>query len=98
MNILQRLRNYNVGRINEVDLNFLCVVKNNVLIECCIKNNLLNNVVIKKKEIYQIKPNKLKKIIYKCYCDNISKEEYENLFEELGDLLKYYKYIKNKNT
>ena len=96
MNILQRLRNYNVGRINEVDLKFLCVVKNNVLIENCVKNNLLDNVVIKKKEIYQIEPKKLKKIIYKCYCDNISKEEHENLFEELGDLLKYYKYIKNK--
>ena len=61
VNILQRLRNYNIGRINEVDLKFLCVVKNNVLIESCIKNNLLNNVFIKKKEIYQIEPKKLKK-------------------------------------
>ena len=50
VNILQRLRNYNIGRINEVELKFLCVVKNNVLIESCIKNNLLNNIVIKKKK------------------------------------------------
>lgn len=97
INILQRLRNYNIGRINEVDLKFLCVVKNNVLIENCIKHKLIDNITFKKKEIYKIEPKKLKKIIYKCYCNNISKKEHDNLFEELGDLLKFYKYIKNKN-
>jgi hypothetical protein len=35
--ILNRLRNYNVGKIKETDLKYLALVKNSVLIENCIK-------------------------------------------------------------
>lgn len=58
INILQRLRNYNVGKINEIDLKYLVVVKNSVIIEKCIKNNLLDKQLFDKKEIYKIKSKK----------------------------------------
>jgi hypothetical protein len=38
--IVQRLRNYNVGRIQEIDLKYLAIVKNRLLIEKCIKLKL----------------------------------------------------------
>jgi hypothetical protein len=42
-NILQRLRNYNVGRIKEIDLKYLAIVKNYVLVEKCIKLKIKKN-------------------------------------------------------
>jgi phage anti-repressor protein len=36
IDIIRRLRNYNVGRIKEVDLKYLAVVKNSKLIEKCV--------------------------------------------------------------
>ena len=41
--IIQRLRNYNIGRIKEVDLKYLAIVKNSLLVEQCIKLKLKKN-------------------------------------------------------
>jgi hypothetical protein len=89
-NIIQRLRNYNIGRIKEVDLKYLALVKNSILIENCMKLKLVKNQVIKNKEIYQIEPNKLKKIINDCYYKYVSKNKNENFYEELSNLLGLY--------
>lgn len=44
--IVERLRNYNVGRIKEVELKYLALVKNPLLIEKCIK------LLLKKNQLY----------------------------------------------
>jgi phage anti-repressor protein len=44
--IIQRLRNYNIGRIKEVELKYFAIVKNPLLIENCIKFKL------KKEQVY----------------------------------------------
>jgi len=96
-NIVQRLRNYNVGRINEVDLKYLAIVKNARLIESCLKNKLNDNEVIHNREIYEIDPVKLQKIIVECYCKYVSKKENSKLYDELAHLTELYSYtIKNK--
>jgi hypothetical protein len=56
------LRNYNVGRIKEVDLKYFALVKNSFLIEQCIKLKLETNQVFENKEIFKIDP--LEKILF----------------------------------
>jgi len=94
--IVNRLRNYNVGRIKEIDLKYLALVKNSILIEKCMKFKLQKNQVIENKEIYQVNPNKLKKVINDCYCKYVPKNKNENLYQELSDLLGLYAYTKGK--
>ena len=94
--IMQRLRNYNVGRIKEVELKYLALVKNTELIEKCIKVNLKPYQVIKNKEIYEIDPVRIKKVIDKCYCENVSKKENMELYSEISSLLGMYAYVKDK--
>ena len=96
IDIVNRLRNYNVGRIKEVDLKYFAIVKNSLLIENCIKFNLKNKQVFEKKEIYHTTPENIKKIIDKCYCKYVSKKENDDLYKELSDLLGLYSYSKNK--
>ena len=95
-NIIQRLRNYIVGRIKEVELKYLSLVKNRKLIESCMKIKLHDKQVFKDKEIYEIDPRKLKKIIDDCYCKYIPKKESEELYKEISDLLGMYTYVKDK--
>ena len=94
--ILQRLRNYNVGRIKEVELKYFALVKNPLLIEKCIKLKLEKNLYFKDREIYKVDPNKLKKIIDECYCKFVSRQQNEELYKEISDLLGLYAYTKNK--
>jgi len=94
--IIHRLRNYNVGRIKEVDLKYYALVNNSIMIEKCIKLKLEKNRVINGREIYKVDPNKLKKIIDDCYCKYVSKKENEELYKEISILLGLYSYIKNK--
>lgn len=96
IDIVNRLRNYNVGRIKEVDLKYFAIVKNSLLIENCLKFNLKNKQVFNNKEIYNTTSETIKKIIDKCYCKYISKKENEELYKELSDLLGLYSYSKNK--
>jgi hypothetical protein len=96
IDIVNRLRNYNVGRIKEIDLKYFAIVKNSLLIENCIKFNLKNKQVFDKKEIFHTTPENIKKIIDKCYCKYVSKKENEDLYKELSDLLGMYSYSKNK--
>ena len=91
--IIKRLNNYNVGRI-KVDLKYLA--KNAFLIEKCIKLLLSKNKVYENKEIFKIEPLKLKKVINKCYCKNVTSKQNDKLYEELSDLLKLYSYTKDK--
>ena len=94
--IIQRLRNYNVGRIKEIELKYLALVKNKVLIENCMKFKMEKNRVIKNKKIFKIEPNILKKIINECYCKHVSKKENNELYKEISDLLGLYVYTKDK--
>jgi len=52
IDIVNRLRNYNVGRIKEIDLKYFAIVKNSLLIENCIKFNLKNKQVFDKKKYF----------------------------------------------
>lgn len=93
--IILRLRNYNIGRIKSVDLKYYAIVKNAKIIEKCIKLELKKNQVIKDREIYRVDPKKLKKVIMECYCKNVSKEEHEEFYLEMANLLELYSYTKN---
>jgi len=94
--IIQRLRNYNIGRIKEVDLKYYALVNNAVVIEKCIKLKLEKNRVIDGREIYKVESNKLKQIIDDCYCKYVSKKQNEELYKEISDLLGLYAYTKDK--
>ena len=94
--IVQRLRNYNVGRIKEVDLKYFALVKNNFLIEKCIGLKLESQRYIPDREIFKVDPKKLKNIIDECYCKYVSKPQNEELYKEISDLLGLYAYTKDK--
>jgi hypothetical protein len=94
--IVKRLRNYNIGRIKEVDLKYFAIVKNPLLIEKCIKYKLKKNQTIKNKEIYNISPQNIKKIITECYCKYVPENKNKELYEEIANLLGIYSYTKGK--
>ena len=94
--IIQRLRNYNIGRIKEVELKYFAIVKNPLLIENCIKLKLKKEQVYVNKEIYQVNVNKLKKIIDECYCKHVPDKKNKQMYEELASLLDLYAYTKDK--
>lgn len=98
IDIIDRLRNYNVGKINQVELRYICIIQNNLLIEKCLKLKLKKNQVSKDKEIFKVDLKVLIKIIRECDCKSkcISSRENEELNEEISELLKLYTYTKNK--
>jgi phage anti-repressor protein len=96
LNIVQRLRNYNVGRIKEVDLKYFAIVQNSLLIESCVKLKLKNEQVIPGREIYKIDAESLKKVIDDCYCKYVNKVQNDSLYKELSELLGLYSYTRNK--
>ena len=95
-NIIARLRTYNTGRLNEVDLKYLAIVNNPKLIENCVKLKLKKNQYYDNREIYEVDPNRLKKIIVDCYCKYVTKKENDTMYEELSQLAGLYNYVKNK--
>ena len=94
--ILKRIRSYNVGRLKGVDVKYLALVKHRKLIEDCMKLKLVEYQVIEGREIYSVKPDNLKKIIDKCYCKYVSKEEDEELKETFKNMFGFYGYVKDK--
>ena len=94
--IVKRLKTYNTGRIKEVELKYFALVKNPKLIEKCIKLLLKNKQVFINREIFNITPQKLKKVIDECYCNYVSKKENDKLYEEVANLLGLYAYTKDK--
>jgi hypothetical protein len=98
IDIVKRLRNYNVGRTHEVNLKYYAVVKNNLLIEKCMKVRLKKNQITEKKEIYKVEPKTIKKIIDECYCKYVSKKDNDELYKELSDMLGIYAYTKDKKN
>ena len=98
IDIVQRLRNYNVGRIREVSLKYLAIVQNPKLIEQCTRLKLKSHQIIDNREIYGIKAESLKEIINECYAKHMSSNEHDELYEELGKLLGMYAYIKDKDN
>ncbi len=96
--IISRLKTYNTGRINEIDLKYLAVVKNSKLIEKCVKLKLKGKQFYENREIYEVEPEKLKKIIVDCYCKYVTKKENDTMYEELSKLAELYSYVKNKKN
>ena len=94
--IINRLKNYNVGRIKDIELKYLALVKNSLIIEKCVKLKIKKNQVIKNREIYKIDPLKLKQVIKECYCRYVSVKENNDLYREISDILGMYSYVKNK--
>lgn len=92
--IIRRLQTYNTGRIKEVDLEYYAVVTNSDLIEKCIGKTLEKKQVVKNREIYQVNPKSLKKIIVDCYCKNVSKGEHSKLYTDLAGLIGLYGHVK----
>jgi len=96
--IVQRLRNYNVGRIKEVELNYFALVTNSLLIEKCIKLKLKANQVFENKEIFKVEPKLLKKVIDDCYCKYVSTKKNEEMYNDISHLLGLYAYTKDKKN
>jgi hypothetical protein len=94
--IIERLRNYNVGRIKEVELKYVALVKNPLLIEKCIKLLLKKKQVFSGKELFEIDPKILKKVIDECYCKHVSAKDNKDLYNEISNLLGIYVYVKDK--
>ena len=94
--IVERLRNYNVGRIKEVELKYVALVKNPLLIEKCIKLLLKKKQVFSGKELFEINPKILKKVIDECYCKHVSVKDNKDLYVEISNLLGMYVYVKDK--
>jgi phage anti-repressor protein len=94
--IVLRLRNYNVGRIKEVELKYFALVKNSLLIENCIKLKLKANQVFENKEIFRVDHKILKKVIDDCYCKYVSSKQNEELYTDISYLLGLYAYTKDK--
>ena len=97
-NIIKRLQTYNTGRIKEIDLKYLALVKNSKIIEKCMKLNLKKYQIYENREIYKIDSEQIKKIIDLCYCNNVTKKENDSLYEEISELLKLYSYVKDKKN
>jgi hypothetical protein len=97
-NIISRLRVYNVGRIKDVELKYLAIVKNSSLIEKCIRLKLKTKQYIKNREIYEVNSDKLKSIIKECYCKYVTDKENSTMYDELYQLAGLYSYIKDKKT
>ena len=97
-NIIKRLQTYNTGRIKEIDLKYLALVKNSKIIESCMKLNLKKYQIYENREIYKIDSEQIKKIIDLCYCNNVTKKENDLLYEEISELLKLYSYVKDKKN
>ena len=95
-NIIKRLRSYNVGRIKEIDLKYLAIVKNVKIIEACVKSKLKDKQFYENREIFEIDQNKLKKLITDCYCKYVTKKENDTMYNELSELAGLYSYIKSK--
>ena len=96
--IIERLSNYNVGRIKEVELKYLALVKNAFLIEKCLKTTLKSKQIYKGKELYEIEPSKLKKAIAECFCKHVNLKDGEQLYSEISNLLGLYSYVKDKKN
>jgi len=96
IDIIQRLRNYNIGRIKEVDLKYFALVTNSYMIEKCIGFKLDKNRIFEGREIFKVEPKKLKKIIDECYCKYVTKKQNDELYKEIADLLGLYAYTKDK--
>jgi DNA-binding Lrp family transcriptional regulator len=93
--IIKRLRSYNVGRVKEVELKYLALVKNAKLIESLVGYALKENRIKENREIYQVSAENLQKLIENIYCSNISTEENEMLYKEIFNLPNSCKYNKN---
>jgi hypothetical protein len=91
--IVRRLSTYNVGRIKNVDLKYLAIVKKSDLIEDCIKT-VLKPTLIKDHEIFKVDLKKLKNVIENCYKKYISKQSNNKLFKAITDLLNFYNFSK----
>lgn len=96
--IISRLKTYNTGRVYDIDLKYLAIVKNAKLIEKCIKFKLKNNQYYENREIYEVNPDKLKKIIVECYCKYVTKKENDTMYNDLSQLTGLYSYIKDKKN
>ena len=94
--IVQRLRNYNIGRIKEIDLKYFSLVKNSLLIENCIKLKLKKNQLFENREIFKVEPILLKRLIDHCYCKYVSSQKNEELYQDISNLLGLYSYTKDK--
>lgn len=93
--IVSRLKTYNTGRVYEVDIQFLAIVKNCRLIENCVKSKMRDSMVYKNRELHEIDAKKLKSIITRCYRKCVSKEANEEMYTEISNLLGLYKHLKN---
>lgn len=94
--ILTRISNYNVGRVEEVDLKYLALVKNRKLIEDCLKLELKPFEVFEGKEIFEVEPEHIEKVINDCYCKSVSLKEHKELQSEVTELFGFYSYVKDK--
>lgn len=95
INIIRKLRRYNVGKIDEDDLKYYTVVSDSKMIEKCIMVSTKKPRVFSDKEIIKIKPEDLRKIITQCYCANTSKTANRKLHREIAGLIGLYSYVVN---
>ena len=52
--------------------------------------------VVSGKELFEIDPKILKKVIDECYCKHVSAKDNKDLYDEISNLLGMYVYVKDK--
>lgn len=102
INIINRLRNYNVGKLEDTDLKYLAVVSNPLLIENCMKNVLKKYSAKKNTEMFELPLGDIKKVITDCYCKHTSYKEHKKLYQtipqELLSIIDLYTFSKNNSN
>lgn len=88
-NLANRIKNYQVGKIDNVDIKYLAIVEDPLLIENCIKLFLNKYQYKEKTEIYKMSLTEITYIIEKCYA------MFKKYFNKDGNLDEQLELIKN---
>jgi hypothetical protein len=99
-NLIERIRTYNTGRINDVDIKYASIVYDGDIIEKCIKNNYIvkQSQQLVNREIYNISADTLIKVISNCYKKHTSKDQHDNMYKDIASILDLYDFITSEKN
>jgi phage anti-repressor protein len=96
-NLVNRFSNYNSGRLNDVDIRYVAVVKNEIAIEHCMSVKLDKYRYVKDSEIYKVNIDVIKQIISECSCKYMNKKEYLDVLSGMEEIFSFYNFLKEES-
>jgi hypothetical protein len=96
-NIIERIKSYNTGRIDEVDIKYASIVYDGKTIEKCIKNSeiMKQSEYYKGREIYNITEKLLLDVIKSCYNKCTTSSNHKKIYKDMSTILDLYDFIQN---